>query len=289
MDESKLLIEVRLAPQEVPRDRISRIIWLHPDEEKQTAPASATKPVSSGLRVQAVEESGTRLTFSPEQFADATLSGKSDLLGACRITLESVDQLLLGSAIDEAATRAAYQQWKLQYAVEPKYVEDEKNEANGSSGTESALVGKEAPDFELDVIDGDKFHLTEHKGKIIVLDFWATWCSHCLETMPDFVRLSGDAAARNVEVVAINLEETPAQITAVLNRHQWHVPVALDRNGVVAAKYGVTAIPQTVIIGADGKVVRHFIGGGSKLFQNIDESLRGLKSGEPSRKPAAAK
>jgi peroxiredoxin len=288
MDESKLLIEVRLAPQEVPRERISRIIWLHPDEEKQTAPAP--KRVSGDLRVQAVEESGTRLAFCPEQFADSTLSGKSDLLGACRITLESVDQLLLGSAIDEAATRAAYQQWKLQYAVEPKFVEDEKNEsANGSSGTESTLVGKEAPDFELDVIDGDKFHLAEHKGKIVVLDFWATWCSHCLETMPDFVRLSGDSAARNVEVVAINLEETPAQITAVLKRHQWRVPVALDRDGVVAAKYGVTAIPQTVIIGPDGKVVRHYIGGSSKLFQNIDESLRGLKPGEPPQKPAAAK
>jgi peroxiredoxin len=284
MDESKLLIEVRLAPQEVPRERISRIIWLHPDEEKQTAPAP--KPVSADLRVQAVEESGTRLAFSPEQFADATLSGKSNLLGACRITLESVDQILLGSAIDEAATRAAYQQWKLQYAVEPKFVEDEKNEsANGSSGTDSALVGKEAPDFELDVVNGDKFHLAEHKGKIVVLDFWATWCSHCLETMPDFVRLSGDAAARNVEVVAVNLEETPAQIAAVLKRHQWQLPVALDRDGGVAAKYGVTAIPQTVIIGPDGKVLRHFIGGGPKLFQNIDESIRGLKSGEPPSKP----
>ena len=285
MDEFKLLIEIRLAPQEVPRERISRIIWLHPDEDKQTAPAP--KPVSGGLRVQAVEESGTRLTFSPEQFADATLSGKSDLLGACRITLESVDQLLLGSAIDEAATRAAYQQWKLQYALEPKYVEDEKNaSANGSSGTDSALVGKEAPDFELEVVDGDKFHLAKHKGKIVVLDFWATWCSHCLETMPDFVRLSGDAAARNVEVVAVNLEETPAQIAAVLKRHQWQLSVALDRDGGVAAKYGVTAIPQTVIIGPDGKVMRHFIGGGPKLFQNIDESLRGLKPGEPPPKPA---
>ena len=115
----------------------------------------------------------------------------------------------------------------MEAAVRPRaqVVEDEKNEsANGSSGTDSALVGKRPPNSNSMSSGGDKFHLAEHKGKIVVLDFWATWCSHCLETMPDFVRLSGDAAAHNVEVVAVNLEETPAQITAVLKRHQWQFP-----------------------------------------------------------------
>jgi peroxiredoxin len=283
MDDSKLVIEVRLQPQEVPRERISRIIWLHPDEGKE-APHGA-KTSSSELRVQAVEENGIRLTFRPEQFADSTLSGTSDLLGTCRVALEYVDQLLFGSAIEEAATRAAYQQWKLQYAVEPKFVQDEKNKSGGA-GVESPLVGKAAPDFDLDLVGGDKFRLSEHKGKIVVLDFWATWCSHCVETMPDFVRLHGGSAGRNIDVVAVNLEEAPEQISAILERHNWHIPVALDRDGVVAAKYGVTAIPQTVIIDGEGKVVRHFVGGGSNLLQNIDESLRGLGPGASQKKPA---
>ena len=289
MDDRKLLVEVRLETREVPRERISRIIWLHPDELAAAPHASKSTAAAPATRVQAMRDDGIRLTFCPERLADSTLTGTSDVLGTCRVALDSVDQLLFGTAIDEAATRAAYQQWKLQYAIEPKFVQDENNKsANGASaGTESALVGKPAPDFELKLLGGDKFHLAEHKGKIIVLDFWATWCSYCLQTMPELVRLHGDSAGRDVEVVAVNLEETPEQISAMLERHKWQIPVALDQDGVVAAKYGVTAIPQTVIIDREGKVVRHFIGGGSNLPQNLAESVHGLMPGRGPQKASA--
>jgi thiol-disulfide isomerase/thioredoxin len=281
MDDRKLLVEVRLETQEVPRDRISRIIWLHPEELTEASHVSKSTVAAPAMRVQAMLSDGVRLTFCPEKLADSTLSGTSDVLGACRIELNMADQLLIGTAIDEAATRAAYQQWKLQYAIEPKFVQDENNKSpNGASaGTESALVGKPAPDFDLELLGGEKFHLSEHKGKIIVLDFWATWCSHCLQSMPELVRLHGDSAGRDVEVIAVNLEETPEQISPLLERRKWQIPVALDRDGVVAAKYGVTAIPQTVIISREGTVVRHFIGGGSNLGQNLSEAMHGLMPG----------
>ena len=229
--------------------------------------------------MQAVCSNGIRLTFSPEQLADSTLSGTSDVLGTCRVAIDSTDELLLGSAIDEAATRAAYQQWKLQYAVEPKFVQDENKTASGApDGTESSLVGKPAPDFELDLMGGDRFRLSAHKGKVVVLDFWATWCGNCLQAMPEIVKLHHESAGSDVEVVAVNLEEPPDQITALLERHKWQLPVALDRDGAVAAKYGVTAIPQTVIINRDGTVARHFIGAGSHLA-NLGETIKGLTPG----------
>jgi peroxiredoxin len=282
MDDRKLLIEVRLQTQEVPRDRISRIIWLHPDELPETSHAAKSSAVSAALatRVQAQLNDGNRLTFSPDRVKDSILSGNSQAIGICQVALAKVDQLLIGKAIDEAATRAAYQQWKLQYAIEPKFVQDENKSPEGTPvGTESVLVGKPAPDFDLELLDGEKFRLADHKGKIVVLDFWATWCSHCLQSMPELVRLYADSGGRDVEVVAINLEETPEQISAILDRHKWKIPVALDRDGAVAAKYGVTAIPQTVVISREGKVLRHFVGGGSNLSKNLAESVRGLTSG----------
>jgi peroxiredoxin len=289
MDDKRLVFEMRMQNQEIPRERISRIIWLHPDEPAaaagHAAPAtSAVRPVAV-TRVQAQLEDGNRLTFSPDKVKGSTLSGVSDAIGLCRVALDKVDRLLLGSAINEAATRAAYQQWKLQYALEPQYLQEAGKTEGAPAGGDSMLVGKAAPEFELEMLAGDRFRLSEHKGKIVVLDFWATWCSHCLQTMPELVRLHADSAGRDVEVVAVNLEESPEQITTMLDRHQWKVPVALDRDGAVAARYGVTAIPQTIVIGRDGTVARHFIGGGTNLTKNLAESVRSLANG---RAPAKA-
>src|SRR5207237_229023 len=77
----------------------------------------------AGTRVQAVRGDGNRLTFFAERFADDALLGTSDVLGACRVGLKQVDQLLFGAAIEQAAAQLAYQQWKLQNAIEPKFVQ----------------------------------------------------------------------------------------------------------------------------------------------------------------------
>lgn len=285
MDDKRLVVEVRMQRQEIPRERISRIIWLHPDEPAEAGhPAKPASPAPAN-QVQAQLEDGNRLTFSPEKVKDSVLSGSSDAIGLCRVGVEKIDQLLFGTAIKEAATRAAYQQWKLQYAQEPKYLQEENGNAAGAAGTESMLVGKAAPDFELEMMGGDRFRLSEHKGKIVVLDFWATWCSHCLQSMPELVRMH-DSSGPDVEVIAVNLEETPEAISTMLDRHKWKIPVALDREGAVATKYGVTAIPQTVVIGREGTVVRHFIGGGSNVTKNLAESVKGLL---PAAVPAAPK
>ncbi len=281
MDDKRLVMEVRLQTQEIPRERISRIIWLHPDELDASAHPAKPVAVATATHLLAQLDDGNRLTFAPDHVKDSILSGTSDAIGPCRVALDKVDQLYFGSAIKEAAARAAYQQWKLQYAIEPQVAQEQNDKSSGgaSAGTESMLVGKAAPDFELEMMGGERFRLSEHKGKIVVLDFWATWCSHCLQSMPELVRLHAESAGRDVEVIAVNLEESRDAISAMLDRQKWKIPVALDRDGVVAARYGVTAIPQTVVIGRDGSVVRHFIGGGSNVTKNLADSVRGLSAG----------
>ena len=287
MDERRLVVEVRLQTREVPRDRISRIIWLHPDEMEGTPAAKKKTESGPQPRVQAVHDNGTRLTFHPTQVKDSILSGKSDALGACRIGLDSIDQLLIGNAIEEAVTKTAYQQWKLRNAVEPKFIAAEANAARGagSDGLDSALVGKPAPDFELELLGGEKFHLAEHKGKTIVIDFWATWCGPCVEVIPHVAQLHHDSAATGVKVVAVNLEETPEEIQKLLKRLKLDLPVALDRDGAIAGRYGVSAIPQTLVIDREGKVVRHFVGGGTHFAKDLNDAVHAAVSGTPPKTP----
>lgn len=246
--------------------------------EKSTTNRGPLPESANATRVQAVRTDGTRLTFLADNLADSTLSGKSDVIGVCRVELKQVDQLLIGGAIERAAALLAYQQFKLQNAVEPKFVQAG-DSPDGSSGTESMLVGKPAPEFELPLLAGQKFRLSASKGKVVVLDFWATWCGPCLQSLPQIETAAREFAAQGVELIAVNLEETPKQITSFIERHKLQLTVALDRDGVVGEKYGATAIPQTVIIDRDGKIARLFIGGGPRIGETIREALTSVLAG----------
>ena len=199
-----------------------------------------------------------------------------------------MDQLLIGGGIEKAAASLAYQQWKLKDAPEPKAAQ----EADGASpggrapGTESALVGKPAPDFELELLGGSKFRLAGNKGKVVVLDFWATWCGPCLQAMPQVEKVAGEFRDRGVQLIAVNLQEEPRQIKAMLERHKLNPTVALDIDGAVAEKYAANAIPQTVVIKGDGTVARLFVGGGPHLGDQLREALTAVLKEGAVQKPA---
>lgn len=298
MDDTELRLEVRVETKKIPRDRVSQIIWFHPDElvstDKPADDKSAVddpKPAESSgaTRVQTLRSDGIRLTFLADEFANKALSGKSEVLGNCRAELDQVDQLLIGREIEKSAADLAYHRWKLHHAVEPKIAQDVdgSNPDGRAPGIESPLVGKLAPDFQLELLGsgGKKFHLAEQKGKVIVLDFWATWCGPCLQTMPLVEKVVHEFDDQGVQLIAVNLEEPAKAITAMLERHKLQLTVALDIDGVAATKYQATAIPQTVIIDREGKVARLFVGGGPKLADQLRDALRDVLNGGTTVKP----
>jgi peroxiredoxin len=91
--------------------------------------------------------------------------------------------------------------------------------------------------------------------------------------MPQVERVANEFRDRGVQLVAVNLQEEPKQITSMLQRHKLNPTVALDRDGTVAEKYAANAIPQTVIIKADGTIARLFVGGGPHLGDQLREAL----------------
>jgi thiol-disulfide isomerase/thioredoxin len=133
-------------------------------------------------------------------------------------------------------------------------------------GPATALVGKPAPAFTLESLDGVKVSLADQKGKVVVLDMWATWCGPCVASLPHLDELykGYQASSAPVAVFAVNLKEDADTVKPFVKRKGWSLPVLLDLDGDVAKAYLANAIPETVVIGKDGVVKKVFVGSGNE-------------------------
>jgi len=111
-----------------------------------------------------------------------------------------------------------------------------------------------APDFELKTTSGEDFKLSENVGKkIIVLNFFATWCGPCREEMPELNRYFNEHKSESFLLVGIDSEEKQDRVDGFLKDLKIDFPAGID-DGPIQKQYGVTAFPTTVLIGVDGKV-----------------------------------
>jgi thiol-disulfide isomerase/thioredoxin/outer membrane lipoprotein-sorting protein len=121
--------------------------------------------------------------------------------------------------------------------------------------------GQPAIDFSLEALGGgSSVKLSEQKGKVVVLDFWATWCGPCRRWMPIVAKAQKDYAKQGVQVYAVNLRESESKVRDYLAKEKIDVPVLMDRTGSVGGDYKAGSIPTTVVVGRDGKVVRVLVG-----------------------------
>jgi thiol-disulfide isomerase/thioredoxin len=128
----------------------------------------------------------------------------------------------------------------------------------------TALVGKDAPDFTLNGMDNKPVVLAEQKGSVVVLDFWATWCGPCRASLPGLNKIYKELREKGLKVYAVDLEESREKIQPVAAQLIPDLTVLLDEKSEVAKKFGVSGIPQTVVIGKDGKVKKVFVGSGNE-------------------------
>ena len=122
-----------------------------------------------------------------------------------------------------------------------------------------------APDFVLPRIDGQSgvVRLADLRGRVVVLDFWATWCPPCLAMLPMLHELHGELRGRGVEVIGINADGAAVpreEVRRFLARRPFPYPVVAD-DQEVGARYGVYSLPHLVVVGRDGRIRRVFVGG----------------------------
>jgi peroxiredoxin len=111
---------------------------------------------------------------------------------------------------------------------------------------------KAAEDFSLPALDGGTFRLADQRGKVVLVNFWATWCPPCLEEMPAMERLWRRHKDAGFVLVAVSVDTDPGKVAPFVAEHRLTFPVALDSTMSVANKYGVRALPSSFIVGKDG-------------------------------------
>ena len=137
----------------------------------------------------------------------------------------------------------------------------------------AALQGKPAPEFTLKGLDDKPVSLKDLKGSVVVLDFWATWCGPCRKGLPHLDKLYQANKGKGLKAYAVDLRETKEEVKQFVEETKLGVPVLMDTDGKVAEQYKVSGIPQTVVIGKDGKVQAVIVGFGGDSDHRLKDAL----------------
>ena len=116
-----------------------------------------------------------------------------------------------------------------------------------------------APDFSLTALDGTTVTLSSLRGRVVLLDFWASWCPPCRAGLPHIEAIHRDYAARGLAVYGINNED-PALARAFVQANRFTFPTLSDPDSAVMGAYGVEGLPTTVLIDREGVVRYRFVG-----------------------------
>jgi len=138
-----------------------------------------------------------------------------------------------------------------------------------------------APDFTLKTIDGQEITLSSLRGKVVLLDFWATWCSPCRESIPHLVDLYKNYQEKGLQVIGMSADKGDVEVVRRFSQSmEISYPIILAPEEV-NRDYGVTALPTTFLIDKEGKIEEKMIGFNSKIAKEMTMKVGELISEKP--------
>ena len=192
---------------------------------------------------------------------------------------------MFGRNVGEQALELRKESWKLALATLPKVYQDDGTGGGPiDNGKSSPMVGKNAPEIKLQTINDVEFVLSENRDKVIVLDFWASWCGPCIENMPLVEEIIAKYDPHEVELVAVNMQDSVQRAQIALKRMEIEPTVIMDVDGEAGQFYDAQSIPQTVIVDTKGKITHVFVGGGKSFLNQFELALKEIL-GEPKANP----
>ena len=143
-------------------------------------------------------------------------------------------------------------------------------------------IGQLAPDFELDTLDGERLRLSDLRGRPLVLNFWASWCSPCRREFPALIRAQNAHADADLLIIGLNIEEPPTAAQDFVDEFGVQFPIPMDRDGAVYRAYGYEGLvgpPRTFFVDDNGIITKIYAG------QAPDEQIAADIAAHASRPP----
>jgi thiol-disulfide isomerase/thioredoxin len=153
-------------------------------------------------------------------------------------------------------------------------------------GAQASNVSQSVPaDFDVPTLDGRTVKLSSYRGKVVVIDFWATWCPPCRQEVPQLARIARENSDRGVEVIGLHIDDrgrsTPEAIRKFISDYGVNYTVGMASNDMFKAYLGTVedTIPQTLVFDREGRLVTHLVGYDGSHARTLDEAVNRAVAG----------
>lgn len=142
-----------------------------------------------------------------------------------------------------------------------------------------ASAAEKAPDFVgLDIIDEKPLHLSDYLGKVVYIDFWASWCPPCLLSLPAYEKMRAEIGTEDFEIIAINVDDNPENGIFFLEDHPVSYPVLKDPDGDIGIPYRVRSLPVSFLLDREGNIIESYrsfkLGDEEGIKQDIESLIQ---------------
>ena len=143
------------------------------------------------------------------------------------------------------------------------------------TGTSASQHGS-APDFTLPLLDGGQLRLSSYRGKVVLLDFWATWCVPCRDETPHFVELQKKYGERGLQIIGVSMDDSPDPVHPFSQQFHINYPIVMGTADVGAAYGGVLGLPIAFVIDREGHIsAKHMGATNAEVFEKDVTALLG--------------